>query len=194
MLIYAIRHGQTDWNVAERLQGTRDISLNEVGREQAIGNGRKLAALLGPAAREFDYVSSPLTRTRQTMELVRGALNLDPQDYRTDDLLIELSFGDWEGRTLEEVARTDRRGVRARKGDKWSFLPPGAGAESYAMLAARVADWLETVERQTVCVCHGGVIRSFLHLVGHLSGSEAAVAGVPQDRILRIDDTGTSWL
>ena len=194
VLIFAIRHGQTDWNVAERLQGTKDIALNAAGRAQATANGERLAHLLGSSASGFDYVASPLTRTRQTMELVRHAMNLDPQGYRTDDRLIELSFGDWEGRTLEEVARTDRGSVRARKGDKWHFLPPGEGAESYAMLAERVGEWLATVERPTVCVCHGGVIRSFFHLVGHLAGGEAAVADVPQDRVLRIDDAGARWL
>lgn len=194
MLIYAVRHGQTDWNVTERLQGTKDIALNAVGRAQARRNGEALAALLGASADGFDYVASPLGRTRETMELLRRAMRLDPEDYRTDDRLIELSFGDWEGRTLDEVALTDRESVRRRKGDKWGFLPPGEGAESYAMLAERVQGWLATVERPTVCVCHGGVIRSFFHLVDGLPGAEAAVADVPQDRILRLGDNGTEWL
>ena len=194
MLIYAIRHGQTDWNVSERLQGAKDIPLNETGRAQATGNGKRLAGILGKSAGDFDYVSSPLLRTRETMELVRGAMALDPHAYRTDDRLIELSFGDWEGHTLEELARTERELVRARKGDKWGFLPPGNRAESYEMLAERVDGWLASVRRPSVCVCHGGIIRSFFHLIGGLSGSEAAVADVPQDRILRMDDTGVAWV
>ncbi len=194
MLIYVIRHGQTDWNVAERLQGSRDIELNAVGRAQATGNGEKLAALLGRSADGFDYVASPLKRTRETMELVRAAMMLEPTGYRTDDRLIELSFGDWEGRTLEEIALTDRPSVRRRKGDKWGFLPPGEGAESYEMLARRVGGWLATARQPTVCVCHGGIIRCLFHLVAGLSGAEAAAADVPQDRILKIEDASARWL
>ena len=91
-----IRHGQTDWNAIRRLQGQKDIPLNDFGRQQAVGNGKLLAQLLGEQATDFDYVASPLGRTRETMELMRGAMGLDPKAYRTDDRLIEVSFGDWE--------------------------------------------------------------------------------------------------
>ncbi|RYE75137.1 MAG: histidine phosphatase family protein, partial [Hyphomicrobiales bacterium] len=101
MLIYMIRHGQTDWNAEIRLQGQKDIPLNDTGRNQARGNGRALADILGTQAIAFDYVASPLGRTRETMELLRGAMGLAPEAYRTDDRLKEVSFGDWEGFTLE---------------------------------------------------------------------------------------------
>ena len=68
MLLYVIRHGQTDYNREERLQGARDIPLNETGRGQATGNGLALAKLtsLELPLDEFDWVASPLGRTRET--------------------------------------------------------------------------------------------------------------------------------
>ena len=67
--LYFVRHGETDWNRAQRYQGQRDIPLNATGREQAVGNGRVLAQALGQEAAALDYVSSPLVRARETMEL-----------------------------------------------------------------------------------------------------------------------------
>ena len=70
MLLYVIRHGQTDYNFEERLQGARDIPLNDTGRAQARANGRALASLpdLEYPLPQFDWVASPLRRTRETME------------------------------------------------------------------------------------------------------------------------------
>jgi len=194
VLIYVIRHGQTDWNVSGRLQGTRDIELNALGRRQAEKNGETLALVLGGTARGFDYVASPLSRTRETMEIMRAAMGLDPNAYRTDERLIELSFGDWEGLTLDEVAVDEAGRVHEREENKWAFLPPGNDAESYEMLSARVDAWLASVERPTVCVAHGGIIRCLFFLVGGLTGEEAAVADTPQDRILKLDETGLKWV
>ena len=98
-LIYVVRHGQTDWNAEHRLQGQADTDLNDLGRRQASENGRKLADLIGDAKADFDYVSSPMLRTRETMELLRAAMGLDPAGYRTDDRLVELNFGAWQGFT-----------------------------------------------------------------------------------------------
>jgi broad specificity phosphatase PhoE len=81
MLLYVIRHGQTDYNREERLQGARDIPLNDMGRSQARSNGQTLAATpLELPLDAFDWVSSPLSRTRETMELVRTAAGLDAGD------------------------------------------------------------------------------------------------------------------
>ncbi len=187
MLVYVIRHGQTDWNAIRRLQGQKDIPLNDFGRSQAIGNGQALAQILGSKAQEFDYVASPLGRTRETMELMRGAMNLDPQAYRTDDRLVEVSFGDWEGYTLPELKVAFPERVKARRAAKWDFIPPGKDAESYEILSWRVGAWLSSVERKTVCVCHGGVIRSIFRLVAGMDKDEASEIPIPQDRILKIE-------
>src|SRR5258708_6813130 len=77
--IFYIRHGETDWNGAGRLQGRHDVPLNARGRAQAMHCGEILRDLLardGHAAVEF--VASPLGRARETMELVRVALGLPP--------------------------------------------------------------------------------------------------------------------
>lgn len=194
MLIYVIRHGQTDWNAQIRLQGQKDIPLNDTGRRQATGNGEKLAALLGFEAGSFDYVASPLGRTRETMERLRAAMGLAPLAYRTDSRLKELSFGDWEGYTLQELDRLAPGRVAERELFKWDFIPPGKDAESYEILSWRVGAWLADVDRPTVCVAHGGVIRTLFKLMGAMDAEEAALGAIPQDRILKLENGTIGWL
>src|ERR1044071_3224224 len=104
-LLYFVRHGETDWNRERRLQGQHDIPLNTLGRTQAQRCGALLKELLsksGTPVADYDYVSSPLGRARETMELMRTAMGLDPAAYRTDARLMEMSFGRWEGFTYAE--------------------------------------------------------------------------------------------
>jgi broad specificity phosphatase PhoE len=195
VLIYVIRHGQTDWNAEGRLQGQKDIPINAIGRDQATRNGEVLRDLVG-TAEGFDFVASPLNRTRETMERIRTAMGLTPDGYRTDDRLKELSFGDWEGHTTAEMKVLDRQAIRARQAQKWGFIPPGADAESYEILSWRVGAWLSSVTGPTICVSHGGVVRSLFRLIGAVDEDEAANMPIHQDRIVRIE-TGTGeigWL
>lgn len=182
-----IRHGQTDWNAEGRLQGQKDIGLNDKGRAQARHNGATLRMLVGDRVGAFDFVASPLSRTRETMQLARGEMGLDPLDYRTDDRLVELSFGDWEGQTLDEIRAVAPDRLKMRSRQKWAFIPPGPDAESYEILSWRVGAWLQSVEKPTVCVSHGGVIRSCFRLIGDVGEDEACEMNIPQDRILKID-------
>ncbi|WP_250958709.1 histidine phosphatase family protein [Rhizobium sp. CG5] len=196
MLIYMIRHGQTDWNAEGRMQGQKDIDLNATGRGQAMRNGETLAHVLGETAGQFDFVASPLKRTRETMERIRAEMGLDPLAYRLDERLKEVSFGDWEGFTLPEIARITPDRVEERARHKWDFIPPGPDAESYEILSWRIGAWLASVERPTVCVSHGGVIRSCFRLVGKMDEEEACDIDIPQDRILKMDTAAGSigWL
>jgi broad specificity phosphatase PhoE len=143
--ILFVRHGETAYNAENRLQGQLDIPLNARGRDQARSIGKALLAEAGVAITEMDAAgavfASPLTRARETMDIVRDAMGLEPGVYKLDARLKELSFGAWEGMTWREVEARDPRGVRARNKDKWSFAPPGG--ESYAMLAGRVRAWLD---------------------------------------------------
>ncbi|MCP5001084.1 MAG: histidine phosphatase family protein [Hyphomicrobiales bacterium] len=191
--IYFVRHGQTDWNAEQRFQGQQDIPINALGREQATRNGAALRSLLAEPE-NFDFVSSPLSRTHQTMEIVRDGLGLPIAEYRTDDRLLELNYGDWEGQTLDEMRRNNGEMSDARNRDKWNFVPPGASAESYAMQAKRFAPWLDEVHRPTVCVTHGGILRCVWKGVGGISAEEAGQLLIPQDRILRLENALLDWL
>ena len=176
-ILYFVRHGETDWNLERRLQGQHDIPLNALGRVQAARCGVILRDLLGrngrPAA-EFDYVSSPLGRARETMELMRAEIGLACEHYRTDARLMEMSFGRWEGFTFAELQAREAAALAERERAKWSFVLPGG--ESYAQLLVRVRAWYEGVQRDTVVSAHGGVCRA---LMAHLDlvRPEAASTG-----------------
>ncbi|RWD58112.1 MAG: histidine phosphatase family protein [Mesorhizobium sp.] len=192
-LVYIVRHGQTQWNTERRLQGQADTDINALGREQATRNGHRLAALVRNPA-DFDFVASPMRRTRETMELMRAAMGLDPSDYRTDPRLVELSFGDWQGFTFAELEAQHPGSTTGRRAAKWDFQPPGEGAESYEMLLERLKPWFDALDRQTVCVTHGGVMRCFFRVVAGLSKQEAAGLEIPQDRLLRLEGRSLEWL
>src|SRR3954463_11872778 len=92
--LYFVRHGETDWNLEARLQGQRDVPLNDFGRVQAEEAGARLRGLV-LRYEKLDYVASPLGRARETMERLRETIGLAPRTYRIDDRLKELTFGGW---------------------------------------------------------------------------------------------------
>lgn len=162
-VLYLIRHGETDFNVAQRLQGRYETNLNARGRAQARESAAVLHDLFerdGRKAADYPYVSSPLQRARETMEILRAALGLDPTVYDVDGRLAEIAYGEWEGHTLPEVQARDPGVLKRRDRDKWDFRPPGG--ESYREVARRVGEWYATVTRDTVVVAHGGVARMLM--------------------------------
>jgi broad specificity phosphatase PhoE len=189
--IYFIRHGETDWNVEGRLQGQTDIPLNDRGRVQAEEAGIRLRSL-ALRCDDLDYVASPMGRTRETMERLRGTVGLHPTFYRLDDRLIELTFGTWEGLTWKEVRAREPQAAAARERDKWGYVPPGG--ESYAMLAERIRPILADLTRDTVVVGHGGVARAFLALSCGVSTRHAASMDIWQGRILVIEGRKHDWV
>jgi len=192
-LIYLVRHGQTDWNAAERLQGQLDIPINAKGRSQATHNGGTLSRLIEDPS-QFDFVASPLIRTRETMERVREAMELDPAQYRTDDLLKEIHFGEWQGKTWDELREERPDEVAARFEDPWNTVAPGTGGESFAMLSARAVEWLKAVRQDTVVVTHGGINRCIRGMLENLAHNDIAHLKVPQDKVLVIEDGKTNWV
>ena len=89
MILYLIRHGQTDWNLGRKLQGRTDIPLNE--------NGRAVAELTREGFKEIPFdmaFTSPLKRARETAEIILEGRNLPIID---DERVMEVNFGEYEG-------------------------------------------------------------------------------------------------
>ena len=165
-VIYYIRHGLTDWNLQQRLQGRHDVQLNAAGCTQAVCCAEILQDLFRRDERppeSFDYVSSPLVRARKTMEIMRATLGLEPAGYTVEAQLAEIAFGEWEGLTYSEVMARDKHIVAERESDRWGFMPPGG--ESYAQVTVRIRQWYATVDKDTVVAAHGGTARA---LIAHL--------------------------
>jgi len=186
-----VRHGETNWNVEGRLQGQRDIPLNDNGRGQARRNGETIADRI-PGVAGYDFVASPLVRSRETMEIARLAMGLDPSAYRLDDRLREITFGDWEGFTTAELRIRHADLVAERERDKWRFLPPGG--ESYALLFERVKAWVDTIDRPTLAVSHGGVGRVVRILLLGVDPHQSVAEDFPQDRALLIEGGKGEWV
>ena len=190
--IVFIRHGETDYNSDGRLQGQRDIPLNGKGRAQASAVGRTLAKHMRAEIDRLEaanvFFASPLGRTRETMELAREGMGFDPKRYKAFDELKELTFGDWEGLTWEEVEAIAPALAHERKQDKWGFTPPHG--ESYATLAERIGGWLATRTGDMFLTSHGGVARVMMSLLGGLDPQKAANVNVYQGRALVFEPDG----
>jgi broad specificity phosphatase PhoE len=187
-VLYFARHGETDWNLERRLQGQHDIPLNALGRVQAARCGeimRDLLARTGRPAADFDFVASPLGRARETMELMRAGLGLDPQVYRTDARLMEMSFGRWEGFTFAELQAREAAALAERERDKWGFVLPGG--ESYAQLCVRVRDWYEGLQHDAVVASHGGVCRALMAHLAIESPESASMGDIRQGAVYVFD-------
>lgn len=155
-----LRHGQTDWNVDFRLQGTADIPLNEVGKEQA----RKAASFIH--REDWDaLLCSPLSRAVDTAKIVAERVGFS--DIEVEELLLERAFGEAEG-MLHEQWR-----------EKYGNHTPAPGSESLEDLATRGWLLLERLVllhqgKRVLAVSHGAMIRK---LLGLLSNGEIPPAG-----------------
>lgn len=154
MTLYLIRHGQTDWNVAGRIQGTHDSELNENGREQA----RKLGESILKSRIDFSTIyTSPQKRANKTAELI-GSVTGKP--VIALDGLEEINLGLWEGLTWEEV----RLQYPVEYGNWYENrrYTKAPGGESYEEMLDRVLLALQTItsahKENVAVVTHGGVI------------------------------------
>jgi probable phosphoglycerate mutase len=145
-----LRHFPTDWNGDRRLQGRVDRPLTPEARAA-------LAGLAAPAPwSEARVIASPLIRARETAETLWPAVE-------TDDRLLELDWGAWEGRRVAELLADPDSGYAHVEAWGWSRRPPGG--ESPADAWARVAPLLAEIAasgRPTVIVAHRGLMRVIL--------------------------------
>ncbi|MGV9710390.1 histidine phosphatase family protein [Gordonia sp. NPDC003424] len=167
-----LRHGQTEYNAASRMQGQLDTDLSEVGRRQAKAAAAALADR-GPML----IASSDLRRARDTAEALAQLTGLT---VGTDVRLRETHLGDWQGMTHTEVD-TAMPGARRIWRDDASWAPPnGESRIDVAHRSVPVVDELvagrddwgtgERPEAPVVLVAHGGVIAAMT----------AALLGLPE--------------
>jgi len=182
-MIYLVRHGQTRFNAEGRMQGHLDSPLTDLGQAQAAAMGELLAGLIGDPA-GWRLISSPLGRAQNTARAIAARLSLTPE---IDHRLIELSFGQWDGRLRAELAEEfpDTFGLGG-----WQFAAPDG--ESYAAVSARVSDWLADLppepDRKVIIVCHGGSGRVVRGAYLGLSYEDTWALDVPQDAVFRLAD------
>ena len=179
-MILLARHGETQWNRAGRVQGHLDSPLTARGEAQARGVGVAMRALSG-GGNGLRIATSPLGRARATAEIIGAALDLPAGAIATDDRLKEISCGDWDGLTLDEIEARDPGELERRKGDRWDHLPPGG--ESYAASALRAAAWLADIDAcaPLIVVSHGGIGRVLRGTYAGLAPREMLSLDQPQD-------------
>lgn len=163
-----MRHGQTVWNKAGKLQGRTDIELNENGREAAGKLGHELEKV------EFDEIySSPLIRAYETACLIRGHRNIP---IIRDDRLSEISFGDGEGDSWESWNKPENP-YHAFFSDTENYVPPPHG-ETLEHVMERTKDFIQAVVEPQVktaerimIVAHGALDSA---IICYLEGNSKA--------------------
>jgi 2,3-bisphosphoglycerate-dependent phosphoglycerate mutase len=168
--IIAIRHGETSWNVDQRLQGHTDIGLNAVGQGQA----QRVAQALADEALDAIY-SSDLQRALATAQAIaHHNLHLAAKTVHQDTGLRERSFGSFEGSTYLQIAEDwPEASALWRKRDP-HFAPPQG--ESLLQLRERVLQTVNALAsqhlgQQIVLVAHGGVMDALYRLATQLDVS-----------------------
>jgi probable phosphoglycerate mutase len=161
--IIAIRHGETDWNAATRIQGHTNIALNANGVEQA----RQLGAAL--ANEEIDAVyASDLSRAADTAQAIATHHKLT---VHTHTGLRERHFGYFEGLTWAAIEAKHPKDALAWRSRDTHFAP--AGGESLVALKARVVNTLNElaakhIGQHIVIAAHGGILDQLYRLANNL--------------------------
>ena len=193
MRLLLARHGQSTWNAERRFQGATDIALSALGRAQAAALGEALAGYRVTAA-----YASPYRRARETAEiaLAGGGVPLS-----TMDELRELSLGDWEGCTVDEVSGREGDPYRA-----WLLAPhdcPPPNGEPLDAVYRRVQSAVERIsaahgeDEDVLVVAHGGVISVYacvllgcsFNSLWRLRVDNASLTVVKPPRLVSLNDT-----
>ena len=202
MLFYLVRHGQTDWNRAGKIQGTTDIPLNETGPEQLATVLKERSGY--PAKTRIDAVyASPLARAFQTAEILAKEEKLP---LRRLTGLRERDFGCWEGKSWQQVEAEYPDEFHLWREQPMVGIP--SGGESRKSCEARseraIRQILEETAGDAVIVAHGGILVFLMNylLRFHREPQEIIVANaslsvVSYDRstgmgkLLALNETGT---
>lgn len=183
--IFLVRHGETEWNRAGRMQGELDSPLTERGRDQARRVGLLLRALIDdPAA--CSMVVSPLGRARRTAGIIAEAIRIPADRFAVEPLVREVTWGAWNGKTREEIIAGDPEHWRRFRERHWTVAAPGG--ESWAEMSERARQWLDRVSAlQTVLlVSHGAFGRAVRGRYLAATPGETMALPEPQDAVFRL--------
>jgi broad specificity phosphatase PhoE len=166
-----LRHGQSEWNAIHRWQGSANIPLTDLGREQA----RETAALLGRLDLRFGSVwASDLLRASETASIIADELGLGPVTH--DERLREAYAGEWQGMTPAEIERAYPGWLAEHR------RPPTF--EHFDTVVGRGLDAVRTIAdagnggTAPLVVAHSGLIRSIIRHLGRADQSVPNLGGV----------------
>ncbi|MEO0665906.1 MAG: histidine phosphatase family protein [Pseudomonadota bacterium] len=178
--LYVLRHGQTVWNAEGRLQGALNSPLTELGRAQALAQGRILAGL---DLTGFQAICSPLGRTIETAGLAVAPIM---ERIRTDGRLREIEVGAWSG------LQRDTLGVgydpTDPPGETLSLYDMAPEGEGLARLEIRCRDFLDSLEGPAVLITHGITSRMLRALCLGLVREELETLPGGQGNVFHVKD------
>ena len=175
--LYFVRHGESEWNVADKICGRTDIPLTKRGHEQAEETGKKIVAE-GIKADEILY--SPLLRAADTAKHISGMTGIPAH---MEPRLIEQNFGKYES--------TARNGEEFQKA-KQQFITRYDGGESMLHLAQRIYNLLDEIKAESdhktyILVAHNGISRVIQSYFYEMTNEEYATFGVKNCEVRRFD-------
>ena len=175
--VYFVRHGQTVWNVENKICGATDIALTELGHQQAIETGKMLKKQ-GIQADEILY--SPLIRAAETARHISEITGIPG---RMEPRLKEQNYGKWES--------TARDGLAFKKA-KEDFCCRYEGGESMLQLAQRIYNLLDEIQKEAdrktyILVAHNWIARLVNSYFYEMSNQEYAAFGVKNCAVVRYD-------
>lgn len=155
--IILVRHGETEWNKEDRIQGHRDVPLTELGRDQAKSLGTKLRETNIRVA-----YASDLSRARETAEIALRGLNIP---LHPSPALRERSFGAWEGKLWKDIVNNIPEDVKQFRQDPLNFAPQGG--ETWITMQRRVFSEVKNAAArhvgETIAVfTHGGPTKAVI--------------------------------
>jgi probable phosphoglycerate mutase len=170
MRLYVARHGETDWNYEGRYQGQRESTLTALGRSQATALASALAD--SGAAR---VIASPLQRCVETARPLAARLGTSVE---TDERLLEIAHGSWEGRLRQEIEQSDAERMRAWREAPHTVTFPGG--ESLLDVDRRWRGFADSLTGQAgiVVVTHDVLVRLAI-----LAATQAKMAELWEPRV-----------
>lgn len=177
--IYFVRHGQTVWNVENKICGATDIELTPLGHQQAIETGEKIR---DEKIQADEILYSPLIRAAETARHISEITGIPA---RVEPRLKEQNFGKWES--------TPRNGKEFKKA-KEDFCNRYEGGESMLHLAQRIYNLLDEIRDESenktyIFVAHNGIARVVQSYFYEMTNAEYAAFGVKNCELIRYDFT-----